>query len=137
MLVQQHVGTLRSTATANLQKLGYPALYGEPGKTLTAEQTANIAAVLDDHFQRGADLERRGGKPSPSPELLKRSVFAVHGEQIVTQAKQEHLTKLRAQSARRTGGGTTTSTAAPQGKTSLDRALNALPATLRELGLDQ
>jgi len=136
MQAEQHFRNLRIEALNNLQTLGHADLYGEKGKPLTKEQQANVDAVLDDHFERGSSLARRGGKPSPTPEFLKRSVFAVHGEHIVNKTKQEHLAKLKAQSQRRTGGGSTKLPTPASGATPLQRAMSNLPALRRQMELD-
>jgi hypothetical protein len=136
--VQDAGARLRADVLTNLQKLGHTTLYGEPGKPLTNEQKANVKAVTEDHIQRGSDLARRGGMPSPDNlELLKRSVFAVNGEDIVNQTKQEHLAKLRAQSSRRTGGGSTNPSRPAKGATPLERAMNGLPALRQSMDLVQ
>ena len=103
---QQTIEGIRSKALDSLHKLGHTDLYGEPGVTPTKEQQARINEVLQDHLERGALLEKRGGKPAPTPELVKRSVFALHGEQLLKTQQQRLADRLRKQSARRTGGGT-------------------------------
>jgi hypothetical protein len=134
---EQRFQALRNEALHNLQKIGHTDLYGEPGKPLTKEQQANVDAVLDDHFDRGSSLARRGGKPSPTQEFLKRSVFAVHGEHIVKKTKQEHLAKLKSQSHRRTGGGSTKFPTPASGATPLERAIGNLPALRQKMELGE
>jgi hypothetical protein len=128
---QAHVGNL---VEAEVDKLGYADLFGKPGKR-TPEQSARMRAIVVDHFERGEALAARGGKPSPTTEFVKRSVFALHGEDIIKQEQQKHLAKLKNQSSRRTGGGSTNGNLPLRGATPLERALSDLPHVRQELGI--
>ena len=128
--------TTARTALATIQGL-YPDLYGKPGEKMTSEQTKRANEVIADHFALGARLASRGGNVSPdNAALLKRSVFAIHGEQIINDNNEKHIAKLKASSSRRTGGGTTKAAEAPrEGETPLRRALRALPKVRQTLDL--
>ena len=130
---QREYQSLRSQATDAVHKLGFTELFGEPGKA-TEEQEKRIEDVWQDHYDRAVNLERRGGKPKATPDFLKRSVYALYGEQIVKQTKDQQLAKLKAQSGRRTGGGSTKTLPPAKGATPLERNIARLGQSLRQIG---
>ncbi len=115
---------IRTRLVSVVQSFGHTDLYGEAGKAPTKEQEANIEAVFQDHLERGLALEKRGGRPSPTLELVKRSIYALHGEKIVESEKQQQLKRFQKSGARRTGGGTT-KPVVKAGATGLEKALAA------------
>jgi len=134
---QQFIRDAHSRFVTSLHELGYDDLYGEKGKTPTQEQKSRIEEAFQEHLQRAAILERRGGKPDESVAFVKRSAIAAHGERIVleTQTKLEQLQEKVNQSHRRIGGGSTKTLPPSKDASPLDRAMAKLPQTLRAMGI--
>ena len=103
---QTAVQNLRTKAIESLHALGHKDLFGEPGKALTKEQSANIEKALDAHVTHARGVLSRGGKPVPSTEFLRSAVNLAFGDQIVSAEKRRQADKIRKSAARRTGGGT-------------------------------
>ena len=115
---------LRTKATNALHSLGHVDLFGKPGEAPTKEQAANVEKALDAHFTHARGLIASGRNAAPTPAFLKAAVGLVFADQLVNSTKQQQIAKLKAQSARRTGGGTTkpTPAEAPSGETTRQSA---------------
>ena len=132
---QRALRQLQSEALESLHSLGHAELFGKPGEEPTKEQAANIQKAIDAHFVHARGLIATGRQAAPTPPFLKAAVHSVFGDQIVNQTKQQQLAKLKAQSSRRTGGGTTKANAAAAGSTPYEKSLAALPQLRRALDL--
>ena len=98
---------LRTKAVTSIHSLGHTDLFGKPGEAPTKEQAANLEKALDAHFTHARGLIATGRQAAPTPAFLKAAVNLLFGDQLVSQAKKQHLAALKKQSARRSGGGTT------------------------------
>ena len=130
---KQSFNDIRQRATSAIHSLGQEELFGKPGEQ-TKEQKENLEKAIDAHFVHARGLMATGRQAAPTPAFLKVAVNSVFGDQIVNQTKQQQLAKLRAQSGKRTGGGTTKENT-PVGRTPYERNLAKLPALRRALNL--
>ena len=131
---QRALRQLQADALESLHSLGHVELFGKPGEEPTKEQAANIQKAIDAHFVHARGLIATGRQAAPTPPFLKAAVHSVFGDEIVNQTKQQQLAKLKAQSSRRTGGGTTKANVAAAG-TPYEKSLANLPQLRRALDL--
>ena len=98
---------LKSDFGNSVDSLGHTELFGKPGER-TKEQAANFEKVFNDgHLPHARGLIAQGRQVGPTPAFAKAAVNLLFGDQLVKQAKQQQIDKLKKSSARRTGGGVT------------------------------
>lgn len=129
---QRSFQSLRAKAVESLHSLGHADLFGKPGEKPTKEQAANVEKALEAHFTHGRGLAARGGQPAPTPAFLKAAVNLAFGDQLIEKTKQEQLARLKKQSAKRTGGGSTTLPPLPKDATPLERNLREAQANWKK-----
>jgi hypothetical protein len=104
---QAAITKLRGEAITSIHSLGHADLFGKPGEKPTVEQQANIEKALEAHFIHAKGLLATGRNVSPTPAFLKSAVNLAFGDQIQKTEQRRLADRLRKQSARRTGGGST------------------------------
>ena len=115
--------SIKSEFANSVDSLGHTELFGKPGAR-TKEQQANLEKAFNEgHLPHARGLIAQGRQVAPTPTFAKAAVNLLFGDQIVNNAKQEQLSRLRKQSARRTGGGTTKIPPLPKNATPLEQNL--------------
>jgi hypothetical protein len=114
---------LQRDFTASVDSLGHTELFGKPGER-TAAQAANLEkAFHEGHIPHARGLLAQGRQVAPTPAFAKAAVNLLFGDQLVEHAKQQQLARIKKQSARITGGGSTKVLPLPEDATPLERNL--------------
>lgn len=120
---QSAFSRIKTDFAASVDSLGHTELFGKPGER-TKEQAANMEKVFaDGHLPHARGLLAQGRQVAPNAAFAKAAVNLLFGDQLIDQAKQQQLTRLKKQSAKRTGGGSAKTLPLPSNATPLERNL--------------
>jgi hypothetical protein len=100
---QRSAYAVRQKFIGVVESLGHPELFGT-AENRTPEQMERVSKLWDHHRAHVTGLVAEGRRGETNKPFVERAMYAVFGKDLIEKGKQEVVSGLKAQSAKRMGG---------------------------------